>query len=467
MATDDTDPLADIQRLAARFPRTFHFGAATSAYQIEGATTADGRGRSWWDDFCDQPGRIADASSGAEACDHYRRWRDDVALIASLGHNAYRLSVAWPRVLPKGRGAVNGAGLDHYERLVDALLARGIAPYVTLYHWDLPSALAAEGGWQNRATAQAFADYAEVVSRRLGDRVHSYATLNEPRCAAIVGHLEGRHAPGLQDGAAALRAAHHLMLGHGLAMPALRAHTRSARCGIVLDVKPYDPADPSSAADVAAAHAGDGVFNRWFFDLLFRGRYPQDVWDGYGAWVPEVQAGDLQAISAPIDALGINYYTRGVLKAAPSARYPALQEVRVPGRHYSEMGWEDHPDGLRRMLVRLHREYGVRELYVGENGSAETDVLDAEGRVDDPHRRAYLQGHLAAVADAIDAGVPVSAHLVWSLLDNFEWGRGYQRRFGLLYTDYATQRRIVKTSGAWHSAFVKAARGSPASTGAG
>lgn len=445
--------------LASSFPKGFHFGAATSAFQIEGAVTADGRGRSWWDDFCEQPGAIADHSDGSIACDHYGRWRDDLALVAELGHNAYRFSVAWPRVLPEGRGAVNSAGLDHYERLVDALLERGIAPYLTLYHWDLPSTLAAAGGWQNRDTARAFADYAEVVARRLGDRVHSYATLNEPRCAAIVGHLEGRHAPGLQDGAAALRAAHHLMLGHGWALPALRAHTRQAKCGIVLDVKPYDPADPDSAADVAAAHAGDGVFNRWFLDLLFRGRYPRDVWDGYAAWVPEVHAGDHEAIAAPIDSLGINYYTRGVVKASPTARYPSLREVRVPGRHYSEMAWEDHPDGLRRMLVRLHREYGVRDLYIAENGAAETDVLDADGRVGDPHRVTYLQGHLAAVADAIAAGAPVSGHLVWSLMDNFEWGRGYQRRFGLVYVDYATQRRIVKGSGAWHSALVKAARG--------
>ena len=452
----DTDP--GLLALAARFPAGFHLGASTSAFQIEGATRSDGRGRSWWDDFCDQPGRIADGSHGDVACDHFRRWREDLDLIASLGHNAYRFSVAWPRVLPQGRGAVNSAGLDHYERLVDGLLERGIAPYLTLYHWDLPSPLAKAGGWQVRDTASAFAEFADVVARRLGDRVHSYATLNEPRCAAFVGHLEGRHAPGWQDGAAAVRAAHHLLLAHGLAMPALRANTRQARCGIVLDVKPYDPADLNSAADVAAAHAGDGVFNRWFLDPIFRGHYPQDVWDGFGPWAPEVHAGDMAAIAAPIDTLGINYYTRAVVSAVPGEVYPGLVEVRVPGQHYSHMGWEDHPDGLRRMLRRLHEDYRVPDLFIAENGAAEPDVLSPEGRVDDPARLRYLQGHLAVVAEAIEAGVPLSAHLVWSLMDNFEWGRGYVPRFGLLYVDYANgQRRILKRSGAWHSALAKAA----------
>jgi len=366
-----------------KFPYGFHFGASTSAYQIEGAVAEDGRQPSIWDAFAHQSGRIKDGSNGDIACDHYHRWESDVALIKSLGHNAYRFSIAWPRVVPQGRGAVNATGLDFYDRLVDRLLESGIAPYATLYHWDLPLALHAKGGWLNRDTCHAFADYAAVVAQRLGDRVYGYATLNEPRCSATVGYLEGRHAPGETDQAKALQAAHHLMLAHGLGMQALRANTRTARLGVVLDVKPYHAAD-DSAASRQAAHNAYGVFNRWFMDPMFLGHYPQDIWDGYGVAVPTVHAGDLGTICQPIDSLGINYYSRGHVEYSAVKSFPYAAEVRCPSSSFSDMGWEIWPDGLREMLVRIHHDYKVPDLYVAENGAAMANEMT------------YNSGNLAA-----------------------------------------------------------------------
>jgi beta-glucosidase len=435
-----------------KFPYGFHFGASTSAYQIEGAVAEDGRQPSIWDAFAHQSGRIKDGSNGDIACDHYHRWESDVALIKSLGHNAYRFSIAWPRVVPQGRGAVNATGLDFYDRLVDRLLESGIAPYATLYHWDLPLALHAKGGWLNRDTCHAFADYAAVVAQRLGDRVYGYATLNEPRCSATVGYLEGRHAPGETDQAKALQAAHHLMLAHGLGMQALRANTRTARLGVVLDVKPYHAAD-DSAASRQAAHNAYGVFNRWFMDPMFLGHYPQDIWDGYGVAVPTVHAGDLGTICQPIDSLGINYYSRGHVEYSAAKSFPHAAEVRCPSSSFSDMGWEIWPDGLREMLVRIHHDYKVPDLYVAENGAAMDDVLE-NSQVYDPVRRDYLQSHIAAVAEAREAGVPISAYLAWSLLDNYEWGHGYTRRFGICYVDYPTQKRIPKSSALWLRDFI-------------
>jgi beta-glucosidase len=435
-----------------KFPYGFHFGASTSAYQIEGAVAEDGRQPSIWDAFAHQSGRIKDGSSGDIACDHYHRWESDVALIKSLGHNAYRFSIAWPRVLPQGRGAVNAKGLDFYDRLVDRLLESGIAPYATLYHWDLPLAQHAKGGWLNRDTCHAFADYAAVVAKRLGDRVYGYATLNEPRCSATVGYLEGRHAPGETNQAKALQAAHHLMLAHGLGMQALRANTRTARLGVVLDVKPYHAAD-DSAASRQAAHNAYGVFNRWFMDPMFLGHYPQEIWDGYGADVPAVQAVDLGTICQPIDSLGINYYSRGHVEYSAATSFPHAAEVRCASSSFSDMGWEIWPDGLREMLVRIHHDYKVPDLYVAENGAAMDDVLE-NGQVHDPVRRDYLQSHIAAVTQAREAGVPISAYLAWSLLDNYEWGHGYTRRFGICYVDYPTQKRIPKSSALWLRDFI-------------
>lgn len=434
------------------FPKEFHFGAATSAYQIEGAVHADGRGLSMWDSFAHNSGRIADGSTGDVACDHYHRMESDVALIQSLGHTAYRFSVAWPRVLPTGRGAVNTRGLDFYDRLVDQLLARGITPYATLYHWDLPLTLHEQGGWLHRDTCRAFADFAEVVARRLGDRVHSYATLNEPRCSATVGYLEGRHAPGLQDRGMALQAAHHLLLAHGLAVPALRAHTRSAQVGVVLDVKPYYAAD--SGADTAhTVQMADGVFNRWFLDPLFKGHYPQDVWVAEQGHQPLVQDGDLATICQPLDALGLNYYTRGHVVHDATRPFPHARELPVAGASYTTMGWEVFAEGLRQMLVRIHQEYAPQRLYVAENGAALDDSV-VDGRVHDPLRVRYLQEHLQACAQALAQGVPLQAWLGWSLMDNYEWGKGYTQRFGLCHVDYATQTRTPKDSALWLRDFI-------------
>jgi beta-glucosidase len=429
------------------FPSNFHIGAATSAYQIEGATQADDRGLSIWDTFAHHSGRIADHSTGDVACDHYHRSAEDVALMKALGHNAYRFSVAWPRVMPSGRGAVNTAGLDFYDRLVDQLLAQGIAPYVTLYHWDLPQALQNQGGWLNRDTCQAFAEYAEVVVRRLGDRVHSYATLNEPRCSATVGYLEGRHAPGFTDRTQSLQVAHHLMLAHGLAMPAMRRWTQQAKLGIVLDMKPYYAAVPSVPAR-RAARLADGVFNRWFLDPLFFGQYPADVWDAHGAHVPKIHEGDLQTIRQPMDTLGINYYTRGWVDHDPALAFPHASEQPVEGATYTTMGWEIYPRGLRDTLARLRTDYPIADLYVAETGAALNDTM-VNGEVDDAVRVAYLRDHLAAASAAMASGVPLSAFLAWSLMDNFEWGKGYTQRFGLCHVDFDTLVRTPKASALW------------------
>lgn len=430
-----------------QFPPGFRFGAATSAYQIEGAVTAGGRGPSWWDRFAHTPGLISDGRTGDVACDHFHRWPEDLGWMQRLGLGAYRFSVAWPRIQPSGRGTPLAAGLDFYERLVDGLLERGIAPYATLYHWDLPQPLADAGGWQSRDTAAAFADYAGHVVRRLGDRVQRWATLNEPRCSAWVGHLEGRHAPGLQDLRATLAAAHHLLLAHGQAVQALRAERAPASLGIVLDVKPYTTADDSPET-AAAVRRADGVFNRWFLDPLFRGRYPDDIAADYAPWLPEVRTADLALIAQPLDHLGLNYYTRGHVRHDAALPHPHAAPVAVPGAHLSTMGWEDWPDGLEQMLCRIHHEYAPKALYVAENGAAEPDQVDPDGRVRDAARTRYLAGHLAACARALAAGVPLDAYLVWSLMDNFEWGRGYTQRFGLLHLDFETLERRAKDS-AW------------------
>ncbi len=445
------------------FPPDFLFGAATSAYQIEGSTQAHGRGPSWWDRFAHTPGRIVDGSTGDSACDHYRRWHEDLTLMARFGLNAYRFSIAWPRVLPDGRGALNSAGLDFYERLVDTLLANGITPFVTLYHWDLPLPLADEGGWLQRGTAEAFADYAALMVQRLGDRVQRWATINEPRCAAFVGHLEGRHAPGLQSVQAALSAAHHLLLGHGLAVQAMRAQRADTRTSIVLDLKPHMPAT-ATPEDAAAALRGDGVFNRWFLDAVFLGRYPADTVRGFGAafnaafnaTLPSIRAADMAVISTPVDALGINYYTRALVRHDATRPYPQLREVQQAGAHHSTMGWEDYPEGLCSVLTRVAQEYAPRDIYIAENGAAEADVPDPDGAVHDLARVRYLMGHLQAASRALAQGVPLSAYLAWSLMDNFEWGRGYTQRFGLVYVDYPSQRRTPKDSMHAYAALIKA-----------
>jgi beta-glucosidase len=441
------------RRREMAFPRGFLFGAATSAYQIEGRASEDGRGRSWWDDFAKTGGHTADGSDGDIACDHYRLWKEDVALMATLGLKAYRFSISWPRVLPKGRGRENAKGLDFYDRLVDGLLERGIIPYATLYHWDLPSALAEEGGWINRDCAKAFEEFADKASRRLGDRVHSWATLNEPRCASVVGYVEGRHAPG-ETGRRdlALAAAHGMLLGHGLALTVLKANAPRAKVGIVLDLKPYYPFDDSQGCE-DAAHRADGVFNRWFLDAIFRGSYPEDIVRGFGAAMPQIKPDDMEIIGRPVDCLGVNYYSRGLVRHDAGAPYPRIREKRLEGASRTAMDWEIYPEGLFDILLRLKEEYGVKDLFIAENGAAFTDKV-VEGKIDDNDRVEYLRGHFEAAARAMDLGVPLSAYFVWSFLDNFEWGHGYTKRFGLCYVDYDTQRRIPKASALWYRNFI-------------
>lgn len=427
------------------FPADFLWGVATSAYQIEGAVDVDGRGESIWDRFCARPGAIADGSSGATACDHYRRWKDDVALMAWLGVRAYRFSVAWPRVLPDGRGKVNERGLDFYDRLVDALLARRIAPAVTLYHWDLPQRLEDDGGWAARSTAEAFADYADVVGRRLGDRVRLWITHNEPWCTSTLGYARGVHAPGRTDWPAALAAAHHLLLSHGWAVPVLRTHAPTAQIGITLNLTPATPATDSDD-DRRACREFDGGFNRWYLDPLYGRGYPADMLDAYardGA-LPTTGApafcreGDLGAIATSTDFLGVNYYTRAIVSAGGDA-------VAPPGP-VTDMGWEVYPDGLRSLLLRVTHDYQPPRIYVTENGAAYDTAPDRDGRVRDTERVTFLRDHITALANARILGAPVAGYFAWSLLDNFEWAEGYRKRFGLVWVDYASQARVPKDS---------------------
>ena len=451
----------------AAFPDDFLWGAATAAYQIEGAVGAGGRTPSIWDTFSHTPGRVVNGDTGDVACDHFHRFRDDVKLMADLGLSAYRFSLAWPRIQPRGRGPVNQAGVDFYQELVDALLAEGIEPWVTLYHWDLPQEIEDAGGWPARDTASRFAEYASLAHDALGDRVRYWTTLNEPWCSSFLGYGSGAHAPGIRDGAAALAAAHHLMLGHGQAVQALRA-AGARSLGITLNLYAVSPAS-ESAADADAVRRIDGLANRTFLDPLLHGRYPADVVADLTAVTDFgfVRDGDLDLIATPLDMLGINYYTRHVVAAAgpdsprpPHRRaptsWPASEEVRFLGRGLpvTDMNWEIDAPGLVEVLTRVHRDYPALPLYVTENGAAFRD-RPVGGEVADPDRVAYLHDHLAACAAAIAAGVPLAGYFAWSLLDNFEWAWGYTKRFGLVYVDYDSQLRIPKTSAGWYADVIR------------
>lgn len=434
-------------------PADFTWGVATAAYQIEGAVAEDGRSRSIWDTFSHTPGTIDGGDTGDVACDHYHRVPEDIGLIKRLGADAYRFSIAWPRVVPGGDGPVNKAGLDFYDRLVDGLLEAGVTPFATLYHWDLPQVLQDRGGWTVRETSEHFAAYASHVVERLGDRVKDWATLNEPLCSAWIGHLEGRMAPGLTDLTAAVRASYHLHLGHGLAVRAIRAASSDARVGIVNNLSPIEPAS-ASEADLAAARRADGHINRWWLDPILGRGYPQDMVEEYGVELP-VRPGDLETIAAPLDWLGLNYYFRQVVTADPDGTAPHAEQVSVPGARLTHMDWEVHAEGLEQLLLRLTEEYGVQRIYVTENGSAYEDVVAADGSVHDPERVRYLEEHLAACARAVAKGAPLAGYFAWSLMDNFEWAYGYDKRFGLVHVDYATQRRTVKSSGLRYAELVR------------
>jgi beta-glucosidase len=438
--------------VSAAFPKSFVFGAATSSYQIEGFTEQDGRGASIWDRFCARPGNILDGSSGARACEHYKRYREDVELMRWLGLGAYRFSIAWPRVIPGGRGSVNPRGLDFYERLVDALLAANIVPFPTLYHWDLPQVLQDNGGWAARDTAYAFAEYADVVSRRLGDRVRHWFTHNEPWCTAMHGHVHGVHAPGQRDWLLGLYAAHHVLLSHGLAVPVLRQNVPEAEVGIVLNLTYCEPAS-DSAQDHDACRKKDGTYNRWYLDPVHGRGYPADVVADHVArgtlsdeQLPFVRDGDLQTIAVETDMLGVNYYTRELVTVDASAAPVAAQ----PRHEVTDIGWEVYAQGLHALLLRLRNDYQAKRMYITENGAAYHMPPDAEGRVRDIERKRYLHAHLNAVLEAYRAGVPMAGYFVWSLLDNFEWAEGYTQRFGIVWVDYETQERIPKDSAHWY-----------------
>ncbi len=457
------------------FPEDFLFGVATAAYQIEGAAHEDGRTDSIWDAFSRVPGAVVNGDNGDVACDHYHRHASDVALMADLGVQTYRFSTSWARIRPDG-GEPNPRGLDFYSRLVDELLAEGIKPWLTLYHWDLPQALEEKGGWANRDTAYLFAEYAATVHDVLGDRVEAWTTLNEPWCSSFLSYTGGEHAPGRQSVPDGLAAGHHLLLAHGLATRELRARDEGLQLGITLNLSVIDPVDPEDAGDLDAVRRVDGQFNRFFLDPIFRGEYPADLLADVGGLGLDavIRPGDLQTIAAPIDALGVNYYhgeavsahpaAAEITTAAPSERpkrspFPAADSVHwhPRGLPVTAMGWEVQPEGLTRLLRRIHEEYtgpaGV-SLAVTENGAAYDDVIGPDGTVDDADRTAFLDSHLSAILDAVDQGIPIAGYFYWSLMDNFEWAWGYDKRFGLVRVDYATQERSLKRSALRYRAII-------------
>jgi beta-glucosidase len=434
----------------------FVWGVATAAYQIEGAVDADGRKPSIWDTFCRTPGAVDNGDTGDLACDHYHRWQEDVGLISRLGVDSYRFSVAWPRIRPDGVGRPNPAGLAFYDRLVDELLAEGIAPLVTLYHWDLPQVLQDRGGWPERATAEAFADFAALVAARLGDRVSDWNTVNEPLCIAWLGHLEGRMAPGERDLRRAIDTSHHVLLGHGLATQAVRANAaRPASIGLVCNLSPCEPGS-DRPEDMAAAVRADGHINRWWLDPIFGRGYPADMIDVYGL-EPPVRAGDLEVIAEPTDYFGINYYFRQLIVDDPGGPAPFVRQIQPARAPETFMGWEVNAKGLQDTIEWVAERYSPRQILVTENGAAYRDEVIG-GVVEDKQRTDYLERHIEACAAAAANGAPVAGYFVWSLLDNFEWAYGYDKRFGIVHVDYTTQRRTVKESGKRYTDIIAAHR---------
>jgi beta-glucosidase len=442
-----------------RFPPGFEFGTATAAYQIEGAAAEDGRGPSVWDTFSHIPGAVSGGDTGDVACDSYHRYAEDVRLLAGLGVQTYRFSISWSRVLPTGAGTVNQAGLDYYKRLADALREAGIEPAATLFHWDLPQALQDAGGWLSRDTAGRFADYATAVAEGMGDRVGRWITLNEPVVVTWNGHIEGSHAPGLRLGTGAFPVAHHLLLGHGLAVAALRAATPRTPVGITNNYGPCHPASPAEA-DVAAAAFRDALHNLLYTDPVLLGRYPDLL---AGLTGDTVREGDLATIAAPIDFLGVNYYFPELVRADPAALF-GMAEVAWPDAPRTAFDWPVVPAGLTETLTALRDRYAAATppIHITENGAAYDDVLGPDGTVHDPDRVSYLDAHLRAVRDAIDAGVDVRGYYCWSLLDNFEWAEGFSKRFGLVHVDFDTLVRTPKDSYGWFREVVAAQKPGPA-----
>ncbi len=446
----------------ARFPDGFLWGTATASYQVEGAVGEDGRGPSIWDTFSHTPGKVYRGDTGDIACDQYHRLEEDLDLMVDLGVRAYRFSVAWPRIQPEGSGPANQKGLDYYRRLVDGLRSRSIEPMLTLYHWDLPQALEDRGGWTSRETSGRFAEYAGMVYEALADSVRFWITLNEPWVSAWLGYGTGVHAPGVKDVSKALAATHHLLLGHGLALENLRSLGReNNQLGVTLNLSDVRPAT-EDAADVEAARRVDGNANRLYLDPLFRGSYPEDMLEHYRSEsdFAFVREGDLEKISQPLDFLGVNYYFRNTVvdgrresELATAMRFADLNAATVlpEGVETTAMGWPVEADGLTELLLRLHREYTRVPIYITENGRAVYDYVDPEGGVDDEERVAFLDAHFRAAHAAIEQGVDLRGYMVWSLLDNFEWAEGYSKRFGIVFVDYGTQRRIPKMSARWYT----------------
>ena len=441
------------------FPPDFLWGLATSAYQIEGGVDLDGRGPSIWDTFCATPGKVRGGDDGRVAADHRRRMAEDVALLAGIGVGAYRFSIAWPRVQPDGRGALSASGLDFYSSLVDRLLGAGVEPVITLYHWDLPQALEDAGGWPERDTAYRFSEYAAAMGSTLGDRVRRWSTICEPWCVSMLGYASGIHAPGRSEAGAAVRAAHHLLLAHGLAVDALRASV-ALDPEIAITLNPYPVvAAGGSEADLDAARRVDGVANRLWYDAVLLGRYPEDVLADFSpvSDLAHIRDGDLEVVSRPIDALGVNYYRRHHARfaagASATSTWPGSPDVELvdPGVATTASGWAIEPDGLLETLLRLSRDYDPPPIYVHENGAAFDDRPDAAGHVDDQDRLEFLRAHVRVAQEALAAGVDLRGFFVWSFLDNFEWAEGYAIRFGIVRVDYETQRRIPKASAAWYS----------------
>ena len=421
----------------------FIWGVATSSYQIEGAANEDGRGKSIWDTFCKVPGKVANFDNGDIACDHYHRFKEDLDLMKWMGVKAYRFSVAWPRVIPDGVGRVNEMGLDFYDRLIDSLLEREIAPWLTMYHWDLPEALQLRGGWNNREVVEWFGEYGEVLTSRFGDRVKNWMTLNEPLCSAWLGHLYGDMAPGIKDLQTALNVSHNLLMSHGLACQVIRSNVSEANVGIVINVTPAVPATDSQV-DSNAAQLADGFDNRWFLDPVFGRTYPADVIDALGA-SPEIHSGDMELIAQDLDFLGVNFYFRQTVAADQNSKPLPIRSVNRENVKKTAMNWEVHPQAFEEILLRISKEYSPKAIYITENGSAWNDEV-INGEIIDDERIDYLVRHLDAMRSARNQGAPILGYFAWSFLDNFEWAYGYEKRFGLIYVDYKTQTRTPKKS---------------------
>jgi beta-glucosidase len=448
--------MSDPKLIASRFPADFTFGVATAAYQIEGSTQADGRKPSIWDAFCAMPGRVHNRDSGDIACDHYNRWEEDLDLIQEMGVKAYRFSIAWPRIIPDGTGRINEKGLDFYDRLIDGCKARGIKTFATLYHWDLPLTLMGEGGWTARSTAFAFQRYAKVAMARLGDRLDSVSTFNEPWCSVWLSHLYGIHAPGERNMEAALAAMHTTNLAHGLAVEAIRHVAPNVPVGLVLNAQAVIPGS-DSPQDVAATERAFDFHNGAFFGPVFKGEYPASLLSALGDQMPSVEEGDLAIINQKLDWWGLNYYTPMRVLDDPSkgAVFPATLHAPFVSQTVTDIGWEVYSPAMRSCVEDLYRCYELPDCYITENGACDNTEL-VNGAVDDQRRLAYYADHLSVVADLARDGYPIKGYFAWSLMDNFEWAEGYRMRFGLVHVDYATQVRTIKTSGTWYSAICKA-----------